>query len=113
MSFKSKYSKKSIFSINTEDYIYKKLTELSFNKIYRVDGLFINTKAKYPHPVAINTDFKYLIDLPSYSNVTVEKILSDDEAIQAILNGKVGIHPETYKDGDVERVGFDWDDINE
>lgn len=113
MSFKSKYSKKSVFSINTEGFKYKKLDELASDKVYRVDGLFINTKAKYVHPVVINIEHKFLIDLPSYSNATVEKVLSDDESIHDILNGKVGIHLEKYRDGDIERVGFDWDDINE
>ena len=79
-----------------------------------IDGLYINKKGLYnDHPVAIIVDERKLLDLPSHMTETVKEILSDEESINLIKKGMVGVKAHKYTDTKYHKdcVGFDWCDL--
>jgi len=83
--------------IDTNDYVYKKLSTLDKAKVYKIDGLFINSTSKFgAQPILIISEIKALVNLPSYLVQTAQTILSDVEAIDTIKQGKVGFRVKEY-----------------
>ena len=83
--------------IDTNDFMYKKLSELDKTKVYTIDGLFINSTSKFgAQPLLIVSEIKALVNLPSYLLQTAQTILSDVEAVETIKNGKVGFRVKEY-----------------
>lgn len=121
MSFASKHNKGGvIFEIDIKDFKFVTLEELFESPEFPddidfgIDGLFINTKSKYgDHPVAIVSSLHLLVDLPQHMNDEVKEILKDADDIQAIKDGKVGFHVETYVDKKFGRdcYGISWVDM--
>lgn len=96
-----------------EDAPFKKLEELSQTETYTVRGLWISKKSIYgDHPVITSDDFN--IDLPKHTLDTVNALIADDEAVEAINAGKVGITVYDYTDKKYGKhcYGIRWVDIN-
>lgn len=95
-SFASKYNK-TTFGIDTTDFQYTKLADI-FNSqneggkdvVHKINGLYVHKSRLGDSPVIIDEENKRLVNFPSYIAGTVREILADDEAVQAIKDGKVG-----------------------
>lgn len=93
MSFASKFNKGVNFEIDTKDFTFVKLSDLyaqDSKQTIKIDGLYINKGKLETQPVFISADRKQLINIPSHLTDTAREILSDDEAVNAIKDGKVG-----------------------
>ena len=95
-SFASKFNK-TTFGIDTTDFQYTKLADIynSENEggkdvIHNINGLYVHKSKLCDSPVIIDEKNKRLVNLPSHTAGTVREILADDEAVQAIIDGKVG-----------------------
>lgn len=118
MSFASRHNKGKKFDIDLTDYSYCSLKDFVADKapedVFQIAGLYINTKGNFkPHPVAIIPEYKVLLDLPQYMTDEVVDILANDEDIEEINNGLVGIsfyeyHSDTYKK---DCIGVNWEDV--
>ena len=103
MKFSEKYNKGArVFDIETKDFEFATLSGLyddNADKVYKLDGLYINKKGMYdPHPVAVVSDLELLVDLPSHMTDTVNEILKDAESIDLIKKGCVGFKIRQYRD---------------
>lgn len=95
-SFASKFNK-TTFGIDTTDFQYTKLADI-FNSeneggkdvIHNINGLYVHKSQLGDSSVIIDEKNKRLVNLPSHTAETVREILSDDEAVQTIKDGKVG-----------------------
>lgn len=116
MGFAAKHNKGSIdWNVNTEGFefvtrenAYKDEPE----KIWKLRGLYINTKGNFgDHPVAI-TDTCF-IDFPDYMTDDVKEILKDQEDIDQILSGAVGFKIEQFVDKKFKKTcyGVKWVDV--
>ena len=111
MSFASKYNTSSRFNIDTKGFPYVRLTDLDPNKVYTLQGFFINNKGDYePHPVFIVD--KTLVDIPQHMTAVCKEIEQDAEAVKEIIAGKVGFKVRPYIDKKgKERCSIEWVDI--
>lgn len=95
-SFASKFNK-TTFGIDITDFQYTKLADI-FNSeneggkdvIHNINGLYVHKSQLGDSPVIIDEKNKRLVNLPSHTAETVREILTDDEAVQTIKDGKVG-----------------------
>lgn len=95
-----------------QDAKFIKLAELHPGEQYRIHGLLISKKSLYgDHPVAIGDIF--YIDLPKNMLDEVNEILSDQDAVDAIRKGLVGIVPEEYHSQKYNKdcMGAKWIDM--
>lgn len=103
MSILNKYNKGSQFDFQTpEHFEFKKLSELyvpnakADENLKPLNALFINTKSKFGNsPVAV-TDNE-LVNLPGHLLESVEQMISDDEVVQMINEGKAAIEIYQYE----------------
>lgn len=101
MSFAKNFNKVT-FSVNTEGFDYCKLKDLyepksKEQRIFVLDGLFVNKSPLGESPVFICAPLKKLINIPSHMTDTCKAILRDSDAVQAIEEGKVGFTIYTYE----------------
>lgn len=97
-TFASKFNKVR-FGIDTSNFEYIKLSDI-FNSekdggndvVHPINGIFVHSSKNGlgDSPVIIDADAKKLVNLPSHMTETAREILADDEAVEAINNGKVG-----------------------
>ena len=113
MGIASKYNNGSIdWGIDTENFEYHPLSEAGAGTKIIVYGLFINSKGKFgPAPVLIASD-RYF-NLPGYLTETVQKMLTDEDLIQAIKDRKVAGEVRTFKDKTYNKDSWtvDWRDL--
>lgn len=100
MSFASKFNKGKKFEIDVTGfssyYNLKTLfTKVGSDHIYPVRAIFINTKGKYGEHPQVATD-GYFISLPSHLTATCKDILADDESVETINRGLVGLKVYEY-----------------
>lgn len=95
-SFASKYNKVS-FGIDTTNFGYVKLADIYNSKkeggadvIHKIDGMFVHKSQLGDSPVIIDADNKRMVNLPSHTADTVREICADQQAVQEIIDGKVG-----------------------
>lgn len=106
--FNERFSHGKKFNINSDGFPFTTLDEVieeNGNKVIPVCALF-TYKAKYgERPVIVSPTLK--INLPDHCLNDVKEILSDDELIAAINNGKCGFKPSQYEDknGNVRNSG--------
>lgn len=63
--------------------------------VFTITGIFINNKSKFgPRPFVSTPGF--LVDLPSHMLDTAKEMLTDDELIKEINDGKVGFTVRAY-----------------
>ena len=101
------------WGMDTKDFPYKDLKEYKEGDIIVIHGLFINKKGNFgDHPVAIMDDA--LLDLPAHLNDAALDILGDNEVVEAIKAGKVGVKVRSYdadKFGKKDCRSVEWVDI--
>lgn len=107
MAFKfSKIYNKTTFAIDTKDYEYKKLsklfTENEPQKVYKLNGIYLNRGKFGMQGVLIVSDLKVLVNVPLHMTDTIQAILADVEAIEAIEQGKVGFTIYSYESKEKE-----------
>lgn len=62
-----------------------------------VRAMYINTKGKYDdHGVLICEDPAILIDCPNHMTDTIKEMIKDDEAVEQINAGKLGVKAYKY-----------------
>lgn len=111
MSFAKQFNKVT-FSVDTTGFEYCKLkdlyTEKTKDKVYPLDGLFVNKSPLGLSPVFICSGLKKLVNAPSHLAETCQRILSDSDAIDAIERGKVGftIYPYTARGKECYGIKF-------
>lgn len=105
----AKYNKKRAFTVNTEGYVFRKLSEVYAENpeaIYIVAGAFINPKGKFGASpfLAVKdpaTGEGFFLNLPSGSLSIIEELMTDAETVEQINAGKAGVkvvpyHSEKY-----------------
>lgn len=111
MGLMSKYNKGSIdWGMDTKDFPYVKLSEMTVGKIFNVQGIFINNKGNFGSHAVVISDGA-LIDLPSHLTEAVQNMLQDSEVIKAIKEGKVQAKVKTYNAsnfGNKECFSVEW-----
>lgn len=95
-TFASRHNKTS-FGIDTKDFPFVKLSALYNDKkngggdvVRPVNGLWVHKSQLGDSPVIIDAENKQLVNLPSHLSEDVREILSSEEDVQAIKDGKVG-----------------------
>lgn len=114
MSFASKFNKSVDFGIDTKGFTYVKLSDLyaqDSKQTIKIDGLFINKGKIETQPVFISADRKQLINIPSHMTETAREILSDDDAVNDIKNGKVGFTIYEYESHNKKCYGVKFADL--
>ena len=111
-----KFNNTRKFDIDTTNFSYYSLEDLfesdGEGQEYVIRGLYINTKGLYdPAPVAALDD-KY-VNLPAHLITTVEQILDDPRAVQAIKDGHCGFKIRQYEKAKYNKMCYtiDWLDI--
>lgn len=114
MGLMDKYNKGGvIFEIDVKDFKFKTLEELykAGDTVKWIDGLYINKKSSFgDHPVAIIVKDEMLVDLPAHLLEDVKDILQNQEVIEAIKAGKIGIQIEEYEQKKYKKTcyGIKW-----
>lgn len=112
-SVSKKYNTEKIFNIDTEGFDYKSLEDLFIDEDteYPVCGLYINTKGNFGKEPIIATD-EFYVNLPSHLVDTVEAMIKDEEAVEAINDGLVGftIYQYHQKKFNKDCYGIRWVD---
>lgn len=99
MKFAAQYNKIT-FDVDTKDFKFEKLENLykaQRNKVYKLDGLFLNQSQFGQQGVAIVANDKILVDLPLHFAPTVQMILADTDGVEIIKSGKVGFTIYEYE----------------
>jgi len=111
MSFAKKRNKGSKFNINTQGFDFKKLSELKDDQVYQVCGVKVFTTKYGDSPAAILKDC--YVNLPKHMADDVYEILVDDDDVDAINAGKVGLKKRSYHSDkyDKDCIGIEWVDI--
>lgn len=114
-SFGAKYNKKK-FDVDTTDLPYVSLETLynggpegayhgKEGEVFVIRGLYVNTKSRFgAAPLAV-TDGA-MVNFPRHLLDTVNEILVDPEAIDAINNGKAGFTVYQYQDNTYGRTCY-------
>lgn len=119
MGFADKYNKGNIiFDIDIKEFSFMDgngfIAKYGEKVPVKINGLYINRKGMYEdHPVAILEKERLLLDLPSHMTDVVETILDDEESINLIKKGFVGVMAHRYVDTKYHKncVGFEWCDL--
>lgn len=113
MKFSTKYNKVT-HQVDTEGFNYTNLANLHKEEgsdvVHQVDWLFIRSGKYGKHPIFINVEKKILINVPAHLTETVEDILRDGEAVEAIKGGKVGFTIYTFESHSKECFGLQFQD---
>jgi len=117
MSFASKFNKGKKFEIDVTGfhgyYNLKTLyTKVGGEHVYPVRAIFINTKGKYGEHPQVATD-SYFISLPSHLTATCKDILADDESVETINRGLVGLKVYEYTTPNANKpcYSIEWVDL--
>lgn len=97
------------FQYNTLDVLY---SQYGNEVVFPVKALYLNDKGKFGTQPVVVTD-KELVDLPKHMTETVREMMTDDEAVDAINNGKVGFTVYQYIDSKYKRTCYSvtWVDV--
>lgn len=113
-SFAAKFNK-TAFGIDTADFAYIKLGELykrdGADVVHPVNGLFVSKSPLGESPCIIDAENKLLVNSPAHLAATFRDIINDDEAVEAIKNGKVGYTIYEYDSHSKKCYSLNWVDI--
>ena len=117
MSFSSRHNSKYRFNVNTTGFEFKSLKELySENEVGKVVvypclGLFIS-KGQFGEHGVIITD-KCFVSLPQHLTDDIKEILSSEDDIFDIVQGRVGftIYEYSNKYNDTPSYSIQWKDL--
>ena len=110
MGFAKTHSKGAKFSINTEGFEFRKISEFPLNKELTVRGAFISKGGKYGDSPAVILD-NCIMNAPKHMQADVEDLLASEEAIEQVEAGLLAISVYEYQDtnGKTQR-SFQWID---
>ncbi len=116
-SFASKFNKTS-FGIDTTDFPFTKLGDIYKSEkdgggdvVHPINGLYVHKSQLGDSPVVIDSVNKRLVNLPQFTGDTIREILADNEAVEAIKNGKVGYTIYEYESHAKKCYGITFVDI--
>ena len=115
MSFANKHNKGSKFTFDTSKLPYMERS-LAFKQygenVVKVRAIYINTKSKFGAPIVATEN--ELINLPSYMLNECKAIIEDQDDVDAINAGKVGIVFEEFEDKTFHKkcIGVRWVDLD-
>lgn len=118
-SFSKKFNKEKLFNIETEDFEYMSLEDLSNATanseepvVFIIRGIYINRKSLYDTAPVAALDDCY-VNLPSHLLPACEEMLNDRLAVDAINQGRCGFRIEKYfqKRYQKECYSVEWVDI--
>lgn len=109
-SFSKKFNKERLFNVDTSNFDYVSLEDLFYDSlqsndgdskaasetVYKIRGVYINTKGNYDPAPVIATDDCY-VNLPSHMTETCMAMLADPSCIKAINDGKCGFTIYEYE----------------
>lgn len=116
MSFANKHNKESKFTFDTSNlpYMERRLAFEQYGKdAVKVTAIYINTKSKFGDAPVVATE-KELINLPAYMLNECKEIIADQDDVDAINAGKVGIVFEEFEDKTFHKkcIGSRWVDLD-
>ena len=116
MSFSNKHNKGSKFTFDTSNlpYMERRLAfEQYGDNAVKVTAIYINTKSKFGDAPTVATE-KELINLPAYMLNECKEIIADQDDVDAINAGKIGIVFEEYEDKNFHKkcIGARWVDLD-
>lgn len=116
MSF-AKLHNTAVASFNFETpahFTYQKPVDLAQEKgldhVYKVNAIYINRKGKYGDEPVIITD-ECIVNAPSHLVDTVKNILTDENSVKLINDGKVGFKLYEYENKKGVQHGLTWVDL--
>lgn len=109
-SFSKKFNKERLFNVDTSNFDYVSLEDLFYDSVqtndgdfeaasktvYKIRGVYINTKGNYDPAPVIATNECY-VNLPSHMTETCMAMLADSSCIKAINDGKCGFTIYQYE----------------
>lgn len=105
MSFSSKYNRKKLFNVSTKGAEFHKIPEyvahVGCGNVHPVLAFMISRKGRYGASCSLFTDISgavpgFWLNMPNSMVDTVAAILDDEEAVQAVNEGKVGFTVRPY-----------------
>lgn len=103
MSFASRHNRGNRWDIKTDNFEYKKITEVvaadGEDVPYKVFGVLYNPTGKYGESVVVILESCF-VNLPKHMVETVKEILASSEDVEDIKAGKVGIEFYSYQGSD-------------
>lgn len=110
MGFAKTHTKGAKFSINTEGFEFRKISEFPLEKEMIVRGAFISKGGKYGNSPAIILD-DCIMNAPRHMQEDIEDLLASEEAIEQVEAGLLAISIYEYEDnnGKTQR-SFKWID---
>lgn len=111
MGFAKKHAHGSKFSINTQGFEFKKISEFPLNTEIIIHGALISKGGKYGDSASLILDDCFM-NIPKHLVDDVKELLSDADAIAQVEAGKLAISIYEYEDnnGAIQR-SIKWIDI--
>lgn len=113
MGIASKYNRRH-WKIDTSKCEYISLGDLfaanGKNKIYPIRALYINTRSKFGDSPTYAID-EYLVNIPRNMLDATKRMLEDPEAVDAIIEGKLGFSIYQYTKNDKLCYGVEFIDM--
>lgn len=113
MSFAKRFNTRK-FDFDTTGFGYESLSDCYNNNgadhVYTIRALYINTKGKFDDAPVIATD-GYFVNAPAHLTAAVKEMLSDDEVIDLVNEGKCGFKIYPYTSHEKNCFGIEWVDI--
>ena len=97
MGFASNHAHGAKFSINTEGFEFKKISEFELEKEYIVRGALISKGGKYGDSASLILDNCFM-NIPNHLIDDVKELLSDKEAIDQVEAGLLAFSIYEYED---------------
>ena len=104
MGFAKTHNHGALFSINTEGFEYKKISEVELNTEYTVRGAFISKGGKYGDSPSIIMDDCFL-NIPKHLVEDIRDLMTTPEAVEQVEAGLLAFSVYEYEDsnGKVQR----------
>lgn len=96
------------WNLDTKDFPYVKLADKEIQVEYPVKGVFITPDNGYGNGACAIIDGE-ILNLPQHQVENVRAIISNEEAVQSIKDGKVSIVITTYESKKFKKTCFDID----
>lgn len=112
-SFAASYNGGHVFDIDTSNFEFCKLADLYTDKptVYALNGLWCNDGKYGRQGVLICAELGKLVNAPMHYTSTIEAILKNPAAVNAINSGKVGFSVYKYTTKNRECYGIRFKDV--
>lgn len=93
----TRYNRTGInWGIDTENFEYKKLSELTEGQVYPLRGMFVTPDNGYGEGAVLITD-SCMVNIPQRYVAMINEIRASKQDVEDIIAKKVGFHFETFK----------------